>query len=528
MTAGALLTTLLAAIIALALVAKKVRVPYPVVFVVGGGILGLIPGTPPIALEPDLVFLLFLPPLIFGDGWTTDVRTFLRYRQPILLLAIGLVIFTSVCVAYAAHALLGFPLALGFVLGAILSPTDAVASEAIAEELNLPRRLAAIISGESLVNDASGLVIYAFAVSAVLTGAFSLGYAVLQFVYVVVVGIAIGIGGGAIAARVIRWIRLSGLSDDVIAVALSLVTPFALYVPADALHASGVLAALSGGMMLSRKSSQIFDADSRIAASAVWNLLFFTFNGAAFVLIGLQLRSIVGSLTMYSPWTLAGWSLEIAAVVVLARYVWVFPVARLRRLIAPRTAQREGPAPPWRVTFILGTAGMRGVVSLAAALALPVTFPHRDLILFVVFVVIVVTLVGQGLLMPVLIRRWNIVETDDAMTRSVALARVRMAEAVRARMRELEATITHPAEWEVVGRLSADYEQRIAHFSAHVDGSMDSDLDATQHAIEGRFRREAYRAERQALLELRGAGAIDDEAYRNVEWQIDMAESRLE
>jgi CPA1 family monovalent cation:H+ antiporter len=225
---------------------------------------------------------------------------------------------------------------------------------------------------------------------------------------------------------------------------------------------------------------------------------------------------------------LAAWSLGIAAVVIVARYIWVFVGSRLRWLIWPRTSEREGPPPSWRVIFILGTAGMRGVVSLAAALALPDNIPHRDLILFIVFVVIVVTLVGQGLLMPVLIRRWNIVETDDALARGVALARVKMAEAVQARMRQLEATITQPAEWEVVGRVSADYEGRIAHFTAHLDGSADLDLDATQHKIEARFRREAHGAERRALLELRGAGTITDEAYRLLEWQIDLAESRME
>lgn len=528
MSAGVLITAFLAAIVALALVAKRMHVPYPIVFVLGGVLLAFVPGAPTIVLEPDLVFLLFLPPLIFGDGWTTDVRSFLRYREPILLLAIGLVIFTSFCVAYAAHWLLGFPLALGFVLGAILSPTDAVAADAIAEELNLPRRLAAIINGESLVNDASGLVIYAFAVAAVVTGTFSLGLALAQFVYVVVVGLGIGIGGGILLARVLGWIRSSGLSDETIAVAFSLVTPFALYVPADALHASGVLAAMSGGMMLSRKSSRIFDADSRIAASAVWNLLFFTFNGAAFVLIGLQLRSIVAALGAYSPSTLALWSLGIAAVVVAARYAWVFPVSRLRRALSPRVREREGPDPPWQVTFVLGTAGMRGIVSLAAALALPVSFPQRDLILFVVFVVIVVTLVGEGLLLPVLIRRWNVVETDDAVARGVALARVRTAEAVRARLQELESTFSSPAEWEIVGRLAADYDQRIAHFSTHVDGNLDTASDEALHEIETRLRREAYRAERRALLELRGAGTITDDAYRHVEWQLDLAESRLE
>ena len=526
MSVGALLTTLLAAIVALALIAKKLGVPYPVVFVVGGSLLGLVPSMPKIALAPDLVFLLFLPPLIFGDGWTTDVRAFVRYRQPILSLAMGLVLFTSLCVAYTAHWLIGFPLALGFVLGAILSPTDAVATDAIAEELNFPRRLAAIINGESLVNDASALVIYAFAVAAVSTGVFSLGRALLQFVYVVVVGLGIGIGGGAILARVLKWIRVSGLSDELIAVSFSLVTPFALYVPADALHASGVLAALSGGMVLSRKSSEMFDAESRIAASAVWSLLFFMFNGAAFVLIGLQLRSVVRALMVHSPWTLAGWSLAIVAVVVLVRYFWVFEVQRLRRLVTPGIEELEGPDPPWQVKFIAGTAGMRGVVSLAAALALPVGFPERDLILFIVFVVIFVTLVGQGLLMPVLIRRWNIVETDDATERGIAVANARTAEAARSRMRDLEASLVSSQEREAFARLTAHYDERIEHFTAHADGS--PDFETKRHDIEARLQRETFRAERYALSELRNTGAINDEAYRHVEWQIDLAESRLD
>jgi len=527
-SSGAIIVAFLGAIIAFAIVARRLRIPYPIVFVIGGALIALVPGVPTVTLEPDLIFLLFLPPLIFGDGWTTDVRSFFRYRQPIFFLAIGLVIFTSVCVAYTAHWFFGFPIALGFVLGAILSPTDAVATDAIAEELNLPRRLAAIINGESLVNDASGLVIYGFAVTAVMTGVFSLGLALLQFVYVVLMGLAIGIGGGLLIARVIEWIRSTGLSDELLAVSISLLTPFLLYVPADAVHASGVLAALSGGMTLSRKSSRIFDADSRLAASYVWNLLFFTFNGAAFVLIGLQLRSILGALNAYSGLTLAAWSLGTAAMVILARYAWVFIVPPLRRLIQPKAAAAEGPPSSWQAIFITGTAGMRGVVSLAAALALPRQVPQRDLILFIVFVVIVVTLVGQGLVMPILIRRWNIVETDDEMGRGVALARARMAEAVKKRMVELEADFATQAEWEVVGRITSDYEQRIAHFNAQADGNLDSTLSMPHHDIEMRLRREAYETERRALLELRAAGAISDEAYRRVEFQIDLAESRLD
>ena len=528
---GVFLVSILAAIVGLALVAKKIHVPYPVVFVLGGLVVALVPGMPAIELQPDLVFLLFLPILIFGDGWTTDYRAFKRFYQPIFMLAIGLVGFTSVVVAYVAHWMMGFPLALGFVLGAILSPTDAVATDAIAEEVGLPRALLTIVSGESLVNDATGLVIYRFAVVAVATGAFSLLAATLSFVYVVVAGVAVGLGIGWAIAKLASAIRRAGLSDELIAVSISLVTPFALYVPAEAIHASGVLAAMSGGIYMSRKSTQIFDADARIAAAYVWNLLFFVFNGAAFVLIGLQLRSIVHGLAGYSLPTLVGWSLAIAAVVIVVRFAWVFSGSYARRRAFPKVREREGDQ-PWQWSFIASTAGMRGIVSLAAALALPVTvaggapFPQRDLILFVTFVVILVTLVGEGLAMPWLIRRWDVRDPDDD-GKAVALVRVRVAEAVRDHLRTLETSFSTTAEWEVAGRLHADYEQRAAHFSAHAEGVEPLD-DAQQHEIERRMRREAYAAERRALLELRTSGEVTDAVYRAMEWDLDMAESRLE
>jgi CPA1 family monovalent cation:H+ antiporter len=529
---GVFLVTVLAAIVGLALIAKRLRVPYPVVFVLGGLVLALIPRVPTITLQPDLVFLLFLPPLIFGDAWTTDYLSFKRYRQPIFMLALGLVAFTSLIVALVAHWMMGFPLALGFVLGAILSPTDAVAADAIAEEVGLPRRLLTIIGGESLVNDATGLVIYRFAIGALVLGTFSLFAATLSFVYVVVAGVAVGLAIAWAIVKIMIAIRNAGLSDSLIAVSLSLVTPFALYVPADALHASGVLAAMSGGIYMSRKSAQLFDADSRLAASAVWNLLFFIFNGAAFVLIGLQLRSILRGLAQYPLLTLIGWSLAIAVVVILVRYLWMFPATYARRRIWPKIREREGPDPPWRWVFVLATAGMRGIVSLAAALALPETiapgvpFPQRDLILFITFVVILVTLVGEGLLLPVLIARWNIKDTEDG-ERVIAAARVRVAESVRDHLRTLEESFESTAEWEIAGRLHADYEQRITHFTAHADGREPED-DARMHDIERRLRREAYDAERRVLQTMRRSGELTDDVYRHLEWDLDLAESRLE
>ena len=528
---GAYLVSILAGIVALALLAKRLAVPYPIVFVFGGLVVAAIPGIPAIALQPDLVFLLFLPALIFGDGWTTDYRSFKQYAQPIFMLAIGLVIFTSLAVAYTAHWLIGLPIALGFVLDGIVSPTDAVAADAIAEEVGLPRRLMTLISGESLINDATGLVIYRFAVVAVATGAFSLLEATMRFVYVAVVGVAVGIAIAWAIGKISVAIRKAGLSDSLIAVSISLVAPFAIYVPADMLGASGVLAALSGGIFLSRKSSQIFDADGRIAAASVWNLLFFVFNGAAFLLIGLQLRTIVQG-AQYSLPTLIGWSLAIAFVVIAVRYVWMFPATYIRRFVFPGVREREGPDPPWQWVFVLGTSGMRGIVSLAAALALPETiapgvpFPDRNLILFVTFVVILVTLVGEGLAMPLLIRWWKIADPEDD-GRAAAAARVRVAEAARDHLRSLEPSFQSPAEWEVAGRLHADYEQRSAHFAEHVDGAEPAD-DARLHEIERRLRKEAYQAERRALGELRRKGGVTDDVYRHIEWDLDLAESRLE
>ena len=529
---GTLLVLILAGIVALALIAKKLDVPYPVVFVIGGLVVAMIPGVPTIRLEPDLVFLLFLPPLIFGDGWATDYRAFMRYRRPIFALALGLVVVTSVAVAFVAHWMIGIPLALGFVLGGILSPTDAVATDAVAEDVGLGRASSTILSGESLVNDASGLVIYRFGVIAVATGAFSLVAALQQFAFAVVVGIGIGIGGGWLIAWIAQKIRRAGLSDALIAVSISLVTPFALYVPADLLGASGVLAAMSGGIFMSRKSLEIFDAESRIAAGLVWELLFFIFNGAAFVLIGLQLRAIVHALPEYSLPTLIGWGLAVWATLVVVRFAWCFAVAYLPRAVVPGLRDREGKV-PWQSVFVIGFAGMRGIVSLAAALAVPETiatgarFPERPLLLFITFVVILVSLVGEALLLPTVIRLLGDAVRPDTAAEAQALARaqVKAAEAARALLRSLEPGFSSPDEWEIAGRIHAGYERRAAEGTERADGIVRDGEELS--AIERRLRLAALGAERRAIADLRFSGAITDAAFRDLSWTIDLAESRF-
>jgi CPA1 family monovalent cation:H+ antiporter len=525
---GLFLTVCLSAIIGFAVLAKMLRLPYPIVFVIGGIVLALIPGVPEIRLAPDTVFLLFLPPLIFGDGWSTDFRAFKRYLMPIASLSIGLVTATSVAVAWFVHAVMGLPLAVGFVLGAILSPTDAVATDAIAEELGMPRRLATVISGESLVNDATGLVIFRFAVVAVATGAFSFVGALGRFVYVAVGGIAIGLLIAWLLGALMIALRKKGLLDPVISVSISLVTPFALYAPADALGTSGVLAAMSGAVYLSWRNAELFEPGGRLQAGAIWELLFFIFNGAAFVLIGLQLRSITRALTSigYPPLTLVGLSLAVAAVVIVVRYAWVFLVTNTRNALNRQTgAEDNGPLPfTWQI--ITGTAGMRGVVSLAAALAIPETiasgapFPNRDLLLFITFVVILVTLVGQGLLLPVLIRKLGVISKDDGSV--MALARLRLAEAACETLREREDEAHSPEEREMIDRFASGFEQRIAHARAAGDPAAQSPAAIVRE----RLLRDVGAAQRSALARLRSSGEITDEVYWELQRDIDLLDSR--
>ncbi|HTV72343.1 MAG TPA: Na+/H+ antiporter [Candidatus Acidoferrales bacterium] len=525
-----LLFLILCAIVLFAVVAKRLRLAYPIVFVLGGVLLALIPGVPTVTLQPDWVFLLFLPPLLFGDGWSTDFKLFMRYRQPIGLLAVGLVGATTLTVMVVGHWVLRLPLGVSFVLGAILSPTDAVATDAIAEELSLPQRLGAILSGESLVNDATGLVLYRFGVAAVVAGSLAV-WAPLDFVYVAVGGVVVGLVIANLLYRVQMFLNRQRLSDTLITVALTLAAPFLVYVPADDVGVSGVLAAVSAGMYLSHKSPAMFDSDTRIAANNVWNLLFFTLNGAAFILIGLQLRSLYIALAGFALGKLLVYGLVVTATVILTRFAWVFPVARLRRLLNPRIAEREGPAPPWTWTFILGWAGMRGIVSLAAALALPTTtmhglpFPARQLLIFITFTVILVSLLVQGLSLPWLIRRLNVVEQFEPEG-MVARARVEAADAALRKLTELETEFDSVAAWQVGGRLRAYYEQRLSHYRAHIDG-VGLDEDARQHAIDRKLRHQTYAAERERLSALRRSGEISDDVYRRLEHELDLAESRL-
>ncbi len=431
-----LLFGLLVAIVILATLATRLRIPYAILLVLGGLLLGFVPGLPTITLNPELVLVLFLPPLIYSSAWLTSWREFRANLRPILQLSLGLVLVTTIVIAVVAHTIAGLSWPVAFVLGAVVSPTDAVAASATAQQLGLPRRIVTVIEGESMVNDATGLVVYRFAVAALVMGSFSLWQASLQFVIVSLGGLLIGL----VIGWPVAWLHRH-LDDAPIEITITLLTPYAAYLLADALQVSGVLAVLSAGLYLSRQSSRFFSSNTRLQANAVWNVLVFLLNGLVFLVIGLQLRSILESIAGHALFTLIWEALLISLAVIAVRIAWVFPAAYLPRLISPRLRDRD-PFPGWRQVAMVAWIGMRGGLSLVAALALPLSlaagqpFTQRDLVIFFTFAVILVTLVGQGLSLVPIIRLLGL-ERDSSLEREHALAHLVATRAALARLDEL-------------------------------------------------------------------------------------------
>ncbi len=516
---------LLLAVAVLALVARRVTIPYPILFVIGGLLLAIIPGVPPIRLDPDLVFLFFLPPLLYPAALFTSWRDFRANLRPISMLAIGLVLFTTVAVAYLAHYYMDLPLAAGFVLGAIVSPPDAIAASAIADRLSVPRRIITILEGESLVNDATALVALRFAVAAVVTGSFSLAQASGQFLVVAIGGSLVGLAVGWLAEQFHRRV-----DDAPIEITVSLLVPFVAYLAAERLRVSGVLAVVTAGLHLGKRAPQLLTFKTRLQAGPVWDMLEFLLNGFVFILIGLQLPQVLTVLSGHSipVLRLEAYALLISLAVILIRIVWVFPATYLPRLIFKRLCRHE-PCPSWRHVTIVAWTGMRGVVSLAAALALPLTlqggtpFPDRDLILFLTFVVILSTLVLQGLSLPLLIR-WLGVQDDRSMEKEERDARLQANQAALARLNEVAES--DPAKVDALQRLRIEYEDHIRQLESEEPRSAGAALRLFSSEFE-RLSRDALQVERITLLKLRDQDVINDEVLRRVQRDIDLAEARL-
>jgi Na+/H+ antiporter len=512
----------------LAVWSKRLGVAYPIVFVIGGALLGFVPNLPQIVLRPELVFLIVLPVLLGADAYTTDLFEFKRNLRPITLLAIGLVAFTTVMVAAIAHGVIAditWPAA--FTLGAIIAPTDAIAAEAISEEIPFPRRIVTVISGESLVNDASALIIYRFAIAAAVSGTFVAGAVVPQFFLVSIGGIAVGLLVGVAVTWILKWLRKRELDDEFLVNIVILFSPFAGYLIAEAMGVSGVLSTVAGGIYLSRHSS-VLTPDARLLSRGVWNMLTYLLNAFVFLLLGLQLHSIVTSLGHASFNRLLIYGIVISVAVIVLRFVWVFPATYVPRMLSRRLRERD-PNPPWQWLVVLGWSGMRGIVSLAAALALPLTvvggapFPARNEIIFVTFAVILATLVGMGLTLPLMIRILRVYDDGRMQTKEISI-RIKALEQGILRLRQLEPTFDSELEWEVQGRIVDEYQHRIEHLSRHLDGATET---RSETALDHRLQNEALAAERDVIHSLRTRGEIPDDVFRRIQYDLDLADARL-
>jgi monovalent cation/hydrogen antiporter len=515
---------LLAAVAAMLAAAPTLHVPYPILLVLGGLALGFVPGMPELELPPELVLVAFLPPLLYSAAFFTSLRELRANVRAISLLSVGLVLATTLAVAAVGHEFVGLSWPVAFVLGAIVSPTDPIAATSIARRLGIPRRIVTIVEGESLINDGTALVAYRFAVAAVLTGSFSLWEAGLRFAVNVAGGIAIGLAVGYVVRQVRRR-----LDNPPVEITIALMTAYFAYLPAEIVGVSGVLAAVTVGVYVGWHAPELSSPQQRLQSTAVWGILVFLLNALLFVLIGLQLRVILDTLDATPAATLAGYAALVSAAVVLTRFLWVFPATYVPRALFPRVRERD-PYPPWQYPAAVSWMGMRGAVSLAAALALPqvtdagAPFAERDLVVFLTFSVILVTLVVQGLTLPLVIRVLRL-EEDGVEAKEEAKARLHAAKAALARIDELV-----DENWvreDTADRLRGLYTFRSERFRARLDGSDDGALDE-RSADYQRLRRELLQAERQAVIDLRRARRIDDEVMHRIERDLDLEDQRLE
>jgi Na+/H+ antiporter len=518
------LLAVLSAVSVLLIVAYHWQVPYPILLVIGGAALGFVPGIPDVQLNPDVVLILVLPPLLYAAAFFSSLRELRDNIREISLLAIGLVIFTMVGVALVAHELIDeMSWEAAFVLGAVVSPTDPVAASAIASRVGAPRRYVSIVEGEALVNDATALVAYKFAVAAAVTGSFSLAEAGGRFVLNAVAGIAIGIAVGYVIAQLRK-----ALDDAPTEITISLVTPYFAYLPAEALGVSAVLAAVTAGIYLGWRSPELITPATRIQAFSVWGILVFVLNAVLFMLVGLQLPSVIDGINRMSTVSIIEDAAVVSAAVIVIRFLWVFPATYAPRLWR-RVRERE-PAVHWQFPAIVGWTGMRGAVSLAAALAIPQTidgggsFPQRDLIIFLTYAVILATLILQGLTLPGLIKVLG-VEDDGNLEQRESKARILAARAALDRIEELRAQ-----DWvrdDTADRMRGMYDFRIRRFSARFDDEDDGAIDEQSYAYQ-RLRRKVLEAERAEIIRLRNVGKINDEIMRRLERDLDLEDTRLE
>jgi Na+/H+ antiporter len=516
--AAELLLALLVVVAVLVTISRKIRVPYPVLLLLGGLVVGLIPGIPDFELDPEIVFLVVLPPILYVSAFLTPIRDFRANLKNIASLAVGLVAVSAGVVAFIAMSLVpGMTWPLAAALGAIVSPPDAVAATAIAQRLAVPRRVISILEGESLLNDATALTIYRAAIgAAAAVVAVSVVGSLASFVFVALGGIVIGIAVGPITGFIRRQ-----LDDTPVEITVSLLTPYAAYLPAEALGVSGVLAAVTAGLFLGRRSSLIMASEARLAGRAVWESLVFLLNGVVFLAIGFQISSISRAMDRTALLELAGIGLLVSLALIVVRAVWIFAMS-----LGGLLARDQGPL-RFRESIVLSWAGMRGVVSLAAALALPIAAPQgetlRDAIIVITFTVILVTLVGQGLTLPLVIRALRLGGDADE-GHEASHARQELIEEALRRIDDLEQK--WPDHKPLIDQLRTSYQHRAEHEEQlHEAPSNEAEQELVEHR---QIRSEVIDAQRDALLAMRDRGAIDDDVLREIERELDLEEIRME
>jgi len=513
-----LVLALLIAVATLVTIARGLGIAYPILLVIGGLLLGLVPGVPRIRIDPDLIYLLVLPPLLYAAAFFTPLRRLRANLGTVGSLAIGLVIATAFAAAAVAHALMpGLPWAVALALGAIVAPPDEIAATAIAARLAVPRRIVTILEGESLLNDATALTIYGIAIAVAVGGSFSPTTAVATFSVAMLGGGAIGLAVGWLVAQI-----RARLQDTPVEITISLLTPYAAFLPAELLGASGVIATVAAGLYLGRRGSHIMGAEARLTGRAVWETITFLLNGFVFLVTGLQVPVLLRALPPSRAIELVGIGIAVSVALVLVRTLWIFGTAYAPRLLRGR------PRVPhlFAHSVILSWAGMRGVVSLAVALALPVTLPgiEREALLIVTLTVIVFTLLGQGLTLPWLIRALRL-GADVEVREEEAEARQRLLDAATRRIDQLYPV--WPGHRPLLDRLRETYQHRSEHLERQRDPAS-PDGDDRELIEHQEIKRTVIDSEREALLRLRAEGAIDDDVLRHLERELDLEERRMD
>jgi Na+/H+ antiporter len=515
------LLLLLLAGLGLLLLSQPLRIPYPILLVVGGLLLGFLPGVPNLELPPDVVLIGVLPPLLYSAAFNTGLRELKENLRPISFLAVGLVAMTTLTVAVAAHYAIGLSWAAAFVLGAVVSPTDPLAATSIGRRYGVPRRALAVIEGESLVNDGTALVLFKFAVAAAVAGTFSLMNATLDFVWTV----AGGIGVGLLIGHGIRLIRRR-LDNPPLEIMIAFLTGYFTYVPASAVGASGVLAVVTAGVYMGWHTPELTTVETRLQGAGFWAIFSFVLNALLFGLVGLQLRPILDGLAGHSTGALLGYGVLVSAAVIVTRSAWVFLLAHvpLVRLTA------EGQRPPWQRLAFVGWSGMRGAITIAAALAIPLTtksgapFEDRGLIVYLAFCVVFATLVLQGLSLPLVIRLLGL-EDDGLDEKENAKARIHAADAALERLEEL--VEDGAVREDTAERMRGQYEFRKNRFRARFDAEDDGAIEERSQQYQ-RVRRELLDAERSSLVALRNEGRISEGVMQRVQRDLDLEDSRLD